>query len=115
VPDILSKIVVSPTQSVPDRIDALPGNRALWKFIALLASGGFFGIYDLMQTGYISTDLIAEGIFHNNVTDVPLSSDQGVFAFLTFAGLFIGAGLLTPLADKLGPRQTFMYALLGYR
>ncbi|WP_124965884.1 MFS transporter [Trabulsiella odontotermitis] len=101
-------------QSVPDRIDALPGNRALWKFIALLASGGFFGIYDLMQTGYISTGLIAEGIFHSNVTSFPLSSDQGVFAFLTFAGLFIGAGLLTPLADKFGRRQTFMYALLGY-
>jgi putative MFS transporter len=110
----VAEIAFTSTPSVPDRIDALPDNRALWGFIALLASGGFFGIYDLMQTGYISSGLVAEGIFHSDVKGGALSSDQGMFAFLTFAGLFIGAGLLTPLADKFGRRQTFMYALLWY-
>ena len=107
----------SPDSSVrllTDRIDALPDSRALWKFIALLASGGFFGIYDLMQTGYISTGLVAEGIFHGGISGKMLSSDQGTFAFITFTGLFIGAALLTPLADKFGRRQTFLYALLWY-
>ena len=46
------------------RIDALPASAGLWRFIILLSLGGFFELYDLFQTGYISTGLIADGIFH---------------------------------------------------
>ncbi|VFS88709.1 Inner membrane metabolite transport protein ydjE [Raoultella planticola] len=41
-------------------------------------------------------------------------SDQASFASATFFGLFIGASLLAPLADKLGRRLTFMFALAWY-
>ena len=34
-------------------------------------------------------------------------ADQAAFASATFMGLFIGASLLAPLADKLGRRLTF--------
>ncbi|MGL4723022.1 MAG: MFS transporter [Scandinavium sp.] len=96
------------------RIDALPASGGLWGFIVLLSLGGFFELYDLFQTGYISTGLIAEGIFHTGAQGVFGIADQAAFASATFLGLFLGASLLSPYADRIGRRVTFMYALLWY-
>ncbi len=96
------------------RIDALPSSPGLWRFIILLAIGGFFELYDLFQTAYISPGLIAEGIFHTGSQGVFGISDQAAFASSTFLGLFVGTSLLSPLADKFGRRLTFMFALLWY-
>ena len=98
-----------PHASLTGRIDALPASFGLWSFITLLSLGGFFELYDLFQTGYISAGLLAEGIFHTFGI-----ADQAAFASATFMGLFIGASLLAPLADKLGRRLTFMVALAWY-
>ncbi|EPP1400972.1 MFS transporter [Klebsiella oxytoca] len=100
--------------SLTARIDALPASVGLWSFITLLALGGFFELYDLFQTGYISTGLLAENIFHTGEQGIFGISDQAAFASSTFMGLFIGASLLAPLADKLGRRLTFMFALAWY-
>lgn len=100
--------------SLTARIDALPASVGLWSFITLLALGGFFELYDLFQTGYISTGLLAEKIFHTGEQGIFGISDQAAFASSTFMGLFIGASLLAPLADKLGRRLTFMFALAWY-
>ncbi|WP_413723955.1 MFS transporter [Sodalis sp. RH16] len=96
------------------RIDALPASAGLWRFIILLALGGFFELYDLFQTGYISGGLVAEGIFHVGGQGVFGVSDQAAFASATFLGLFIGASLLSPYADRFGRRLTFMFALAWY-
>lgn len=74
----------------------------------------FFELYDLFQTGYISTGLLAENIFHTGKDGVFGIADQAAFASSTFMGLFIGASLLAPLADRLGRRLTFMFALAWY-
>lgn len=100
--------------SLNARIDALPASVGLWSFITLLALGGFFELYDLFQTGYISTGLLTENIFHTGEQGIFGISDQAAFASSTFMGLFIGASLLAPLADKLGRRLTFMFALAWY-
>ena len=97
-----------------DRIDALPANSGLWCFIALLSLGGFFELYDLFQTGYISSGLIAENIFHVGDLGAFGISDQAAFASSTFLGLFVGASLLAPHADRFGRRMTFMFALAWY-
>jgi len=97
-----------------DRIDALPANSGLWCFIALLSLGGFFELYDLFQTGYISSGLIAENIFHVGDLGAFGISDQAAFASSTFLGLFVGASLLAPHADRFGRRVTFMFALAWY-
>lgn len=73
-----------------------------------------FELYDLFQTGYISAGLIADGIFHTGQQGVFGMADQAAFASATFLGLFIGASLLSPYADRIGRRATFMYALLWY-
>lgn len=101
-------------QDLAARIDALPASAGLWRFIILLSLGGFFELYDLFQTGYISTGLIADGIFHTGAAGVLGISDQAAFASATFLGLFLGASVLSPWADKIGRRATFMYALLWY-
>ena len=101
-------------QDLAARIDALPASAGLWKFIILLSLGGFFELYDLFQTGYISGGLVADGIFHLGARGVFGVADQAAFASATFLGLFIGASLLSPWADRIGRRATFMTALLWY-
>lgn len=101
-------------QDLAARIDALPASAGLWKFIILLSLGGFFELYDLFQTGYISGGLAVDGIFHAGGQGAFGIADSAAFAAATFLGLFIGASLLSPWADRIGRRATFMYALLWY-
>ncbi|EIS1474255.1 MFS transporter [Salmonella enterica] len=96
------------------RIDALPSSAGLWRFITLLALGGFFELYDLFETGYISSGLLAAGVFHTGSEGIFGITDQAAFASATFLGLFVGASLLTPYADRFGRRLTFMCALAWY-
>ena len=56
------------------RIDRLPAVATLWRLVALLSIGGFFELYDLFQTAYISPGLISDGIFH--------TGSEGVFGLL---------------------------------
>ncbi|ARF48473.1 MFS transporter [Pantoea stewartii] len=100
--------------SLAGRIDALPSSGGLWRFISLLALGGFFELYDLFETGYISTGLLAAGIFHAGSAGILGITDQAAFASATFLGLFMGASLLTPFADRFGRRLTFICALAWY-
>lgn len=103
-----------PAISLASRIDALPASKGLWSFITLLALGGFFELYDLFETGYISAGLVAQGIFHTGSAGVFGIADQAAFASATFLGLFFGASLLAPYADRYGRRLTFMCALVWY-
>lgn len=100
--------------SLSARIDALPPSAGLWRFIVLLSLGGFFELYDLFQTGYISSGLVAENIFHIGAAGIFGIADQAAFASSTFLGLFVGASMLAPYADRFGRRMTFMFALIWY-
>lgn len=96
------------------RIDRLPAVATLWRLVALLSIGGFFELYDLFQTAYISPGLISDGIFHTGSEGVFGFSDQAAFASATFLGLFLGASLLSPIADRFGRRAIFTFALIWY-
>lgn len=106
--------IATERQTLAGRIDALPSSAGLWRFITLLALGGFFELYDLFETGYISAGLVAAGVFHTGAAGVFGIADQAAFASATFLGLFVGASLLTPYADRFGRRLTFMCALAWY-
>ncbi|CAM3185073.1 MFS transporter [Pseudomonas floridensis] len=96
------------------RIDRLPAVATLWKLVALLSIGGFFELYDLFQTAYISPGLIRDGIFATGSQGLFGFSDQAAFASATFLGLFFGASLLSPIADRFGRRAIFTCALIWY-
>ncbi|BDH44916.1 MFS transporter [Salmonella enterica subsp. enterica serovar Choleraesuis] len=105
---------VAPRSPLVERIDALPSSPGLWRFIVLISLGGFFELYDLFQTGWISRGLVADGIFHEGSAGLIGIPDQAAFACATFLGLFLGASLLAPGADRFGRRLTFMLALAWY-
>lgn len=96
------------------RIDRLPAVATLWRLVALLSLGGFFELYDLFQTAYISPGLVRDGIFATGNLGVFGFSDQAAFASATFLGLFLGASLLSPIADRFGRRAIFTFALIWY-
>ncbi|KAF1010466.1 MAG: Inner membrane metabolite transport protein YdjE [Pseudomonas fluorescens] len=96
------------------RIDRLPAVATVWRLVALLSIGGFFELYDLFQTAYISPGLIKDGLFATGNQGVFGFSDQAAFASATFLGLFLGAGLLSPIADRFGRRAIFTFALIWY-
>ncbi|MGJ8525625.1 Inner membrane metabolite transport protein YdjE [Halomonadaceae bacterium LMG 33818] len=96
------------------RIDELPSCKALWSFIALLSLGGFFELFDLFQSAYISPGLIGSHIFAQGNHGVFGFSDQAAFTAATFLGLFAGASLLSALVDRFGRRSVFTIALIWY-
>ncbi|EGD09451.1 Major Facilitator Superfamily transporter [Xanthomonas vesicatoria ATCC 35937] len=104
----------SSAAQIAARIDRLPASATLWRLVGLLALGGFFELYDLFQTAYISPGLIADGIFTKGGDGAFGMSDQAAFAAATFLGLFVGAALLSPFADRFGRRLVFTFALVWY-
>ncbi|MCF5709870.1 MFS transporter [Pseudomonas syringae] len=96
------------------RMDRLPAVATIWKLVALLSMGGFFELYDLFQTAYISPGLLKDGIFATGAQGLFGFSDQAAFASATFLGLFFGASLVSPLADRFGRRAIFTCALIWY-
>ncbi|MBB5866150.1 MFS transporter [Xanthomonas sp. 3058] len=108
---------LDPASGVADiaaRIDRLPATATLWRLVGLLALGGFFELYDLFQTAYISPGLIRDGIFASGADGAFGMPDQAAFAAATFLGLFVGAALLSPFADRFGRRLVFTFALIWY-
>lgn len=110
----MSAALASRVAHVSARIDRLPAVATLWKLVALLSIGGFFELYDLFQTAYISPGLIQAGIFASGSGGAFGVSDQAAFASATFLGLFVGASLLSPFADRYGRRAVFTFALIWY-
>jgi putative MFS transporter len=99
---------------VTARIDRLPACRATWLPAVVVSFAGIFEIYDLLQTAYVTPGLVKSGIFNGMQAGRPGISDQALFAAATFIGLFVGASGFAAVADRVGRRAVFIYALLGY-
>src|SRR5260370_10799334 len=93
------------------RIDAVPGSRRLWTMIAILSFGAFFEIYDIALTAPLSLGLLQAGIFRQGAGGL---TDQASFIGATFFGLYLGTIGFSSIADWLGRRAIFTWALLWY-
>jgi putative MFS transporter len=96
------------------RLDRLPPTRYIWCLVGLVSFGAFFEIYDLALTAPLSLGLLAEGVFHRGAAGFFGFSDQATFAAATFAGLYVGTLGFAAVADRLGRRTIFTFALLWY-
>jgi putative MFS transporter len=96
------------------RLDRLPPTRYIWRLVALLSFGAFFEIYDLALTAPLSLGLLLAGVFHRGAAGLFGFTDQATFAAATFAGLYVGTLAFSTVADRLGRRPIFTFALLWY-
>jgi putative MFS transporter len=96
------------------RLDRLPPTRYIWLLVGLLSFGAFFEIYDLALTAPLSLGLLVAGVFQRGARGLFGFADQATFAAATFAGLYVGTLAFSTVADRLGRRPIFTFALLWY-
>jgi putative MFS transporter len=96
------------------RLDRLPPTRYIWWLVGLVSFGAFFEIYDLALTATLSLGLLVAGVFHRGAAGLFGITDQATFAAVTFAGLYVGTLAFSTVADRLGRRPMFTFALLWY-
>jgi MFS transporter, putative metabolite:H+ symporter len=96
------------------RLDRLPTTRYIWYLVGLVSFGAFFEIYDLVLTAPLSLGLLVAGVFHRGAAGLFGITDQATFAAATFAGLYVGTLTFSTVADRLGRRPVFTFALLWY-
>ncbi len=101
-------------QEVGTRLDRLPSSPYLWRLVALVSFGGFFEIYDIALSAPLSLGLIKAGVFHGDRSGLFGITDQASFIAATFAGLYLGTVMFSTIADRLGRKPIFTYALLWY-
>lgn len=101
-------------RTIDDYIDGLAPSRALWRWVVLLAIGGFFEIYELALAGPLSNALVAAGVFRVGALGLFGLPDQASFIFATFAGMFFGTMLFAYVGDRVGRRPVFLYSLICY-
>ena len=100
--------------AIAARLNRLPPSPYLWRLVLLLSLCGFFEIYEVALTAFLSPGLIRDGIFHADQKGLFGLTDQAGFAAATFAGFFIGSALFSSVADKFGRRSVLTYSLLWY-
>jgi putative MFS transporter len=96
------------------RLDRLPPTRYIWFLVGLISFGAFFEIYDLALTAPLSLGLLVAGVFHRGSAGLLGFTDQATFAAATFAGLYLGTLAFSAVADRLGRRPIFTFALVWY-
>jgi len=106
--------------TIPARLDRLPRSWHVWRMVVLISLGGLFEFYDLFFTAYVAPGMIKSGLFSPESLG-PLAglhviavAGFGTFVFATFAGLWAGALFGSQVADRMGRRTIFTWALIWY-
>ena len=82
--------------------------------VARISVGGWFELYDLFMTAYISLGLIRAGLF--SATSPSPFALQGFASFIAcgFAGMFFGTLFFAGISDRFGRKAAFTYSLVWY-
>jgi putative MFS transporter len=87
-------------------LERLPVGRWHWRLVVLVGLGSFFDLYEVFLGGVLAPVLGKE--FGLGSTGKALVIAAG------FAGMFVGANVLSIAADRLGRRRVFILNLLFY-
>ncbi|TCK23040.1 MFS transporter [Pseudonocardia endophytica] len=87
-------------------LDRLPVTGWHWRLTVLVGLGSFFDLYEVFLGGVLAPVLATE--FGLGSTGKALVIAAG------FAGMFVGANVLSVVADRLGRRRVFILNLLVY-
>lgn len=79
-----------------------------------ISAGGWFELYDLFMTAYISLGLIREGLFVATTPSAFALRGFASFVAAGFAGMFFGTLIFSWISDHFGRKATFTYSLLWY-
>ncbi|UXY32127.1 MFS transporter [Streptomyces sp. HUAS TT20] len=91
---------------VAARLDRLPTTALHKRFVAIMALGNFFEIYELFLAGVLATTL--------KTTFSLAGFDLSLVLASTFVGAFLGAVVIGRLADRIGRRGAYMLTLTTY-
>ncbi|MDT5111009.1 MAG: transporter, putative metabolite:H+ symporter, partial [Mycobacterium sp.] len=87
-------------------LERLPVSRWHWRLVVLVGLGSFFDLYEVFLGGVLAPVLAKE--FDLGSTGKAMVLAAG------FAGMFVGANVLSIAADRLGRRRVFILNLLIY-
>ncbi len=87
-------------------LEGLPLSRWHWRLVVIVGIGTFFDLYEVFLGGVLAPVLAKE--FELG------SLGKAMVIAAGFAGMFIGANVLSIAADRLGRRRVFILNLLVY-
>jgi MFS transporter, putative metabolite:H+ symporter len=87
-------------------LESLPVTRWHWRLVVLVGLGSFFDLYEVFLGGVLAPVLASEFGLGNVGKAMVISAG--------FAGMFVGANVLSIAADRLGRRRIFIINLLVY-
>jgi putative MFS transporter len=79
-----------------------------------ISAGGWFELYDLFMTAYISLGMISEGLFVATAPSAFALRGFASFVAAGFAGMFVGTLVFSWISDRFGRKATFTYSLVWY-
>lgn len=92
--------------AVSSILDRLPVTNWHWRLVGLVGLGTFFDLYEVFLGGVLAPVLAGEfGLG---------AAGKSMVIAAGFAGMFVGANVLSLVADRLGRRRVFMINLLVY-
>ena len=87
-------------------LEGLPVTRWHWRLVVFVGLGSFFDLYEVFLGGVLAPVLATE--FRLGTIGKAMVIAAG------FAGMFVGANVLSVVADRLGRRRVFILNLLVY-
>jgi putative MFS transporter len=87
-------------------LERLPVSRWHWRLVVLVGLGSFFDLYEVFLGGVLAPVLAKEFALG--------STGKAMVLAAGFAGMFVGANVLSIAADRLGRRRVFILNLLIY-
>jgi putative MFS transporter len=87
-------------------LEGLPVTRWHWRLVVIVGLGTFFDLYEVFLGGVLAPVLATE--FKLGTAGKAMVIAAG------FAGMFVGANVLSVVADRLGRRRVFILNLLVY-